>query len=42
MERFIFKPIGYFYANADKIPRHYSVSEEEGKLFWMKYMKSYL
>lgn len=32
MEPFIFTPIGYFYTNAVEVPRHYSVSEEEGKI----------
>jgi tRNA-Thr(GGU) m(6)t(6)A37 methyltransferase TsaA len=32
METFTFNPIGYFYTDAKEIPKHYTASEEEGKI----------
>jgi tRNA-Thr(GGU) m(6)t(6)A37 methyltransferase TsaA len=32
METFTFYPIGYFYTDAKEIPKHFSISEEEGKI----------
>ncbi|RLG12886.1 tRNA (N6-threonylcarbamoyladenosine(37)-N6)-methyltransferase TrmO [Candidatus Pacearchaeota archaeon] len=32
MEKFIFKPIGYVRTEAEKVPRHWSISDLEGEL----------